>query len=282
MDIRARCLPEGWYPGSAAACRREIENFNEYIQKFTLKPANPRGGIVPHAGWFFSGRLAALVFHLCSRGNSPDVVVIFGGHLGQGPGIIYAEQAWSTPLGDLEIDQGLTRALMERVKVRPEGASTGDNTVEIQLPLVKYYFPQSRLAAMRAPHSPEAINLGRETVQLAREQGKKVMVFGSTDLTHYGPNYGFSPRGRGSQAVNWVREENDKGLVDLALAMDGPGLLVHAAQNTSACSAGAAAAAAAACRTLGAAKGLLADYYTSYDIMPGDSFVGYAGIVYSD
>jgi len=282
MDVRPRCLPEGWYPGSDAECRREIESFYEYIKKFTLDLAAPRGGIVPHAGWFFSGRLAALIFHLCSRGPAPDVVVIFGGHLGQGPGIIYADRAWSTPLGLLEIDQALTETLMERLKVRPEGSSTGDNTVEIQLPLVKYYFPQSRLVAMRAPHSPEAINIGRETVKLAREQGKNVMIFGSTDLTHYGPNYGFSPRGRGAQAVDWVREENDKGFVDLALAVDGPSLLVHAAQNMSACSAGAVAAAAAACQTLGATKGLLADYYTSYDIMPGDSFVGYAGIVYSD
>jgi len=34
-----------------------------------------------------------------------------------------------------------------------------------------------------------------------------------------------------------------------------------------------------AAKKLGAAKGLLLDHYTSYDIMPGDSFVGYAGVV---
>ena len=134
--------------------------------------------------------------------------------------------------------------------------------------------------ALRAPHTQEAIELGRLVAALSKEQGQTIMAFGSSDLTHYGPNYGFSPQGTGSKALSWVRENNDKGFIDLALAMDGPGLLDHAARNMSACSAGAVAAAAAACAALGSTKGMLADYYTSYDIMPGDSFVGYAGIVY--
>ena len=62
--------------------------------------------------------------------------------------------------------------------------------------------------------------------------------------------------------------------------MDAEGLLDHALKNDSACSAGAAASALATCKALGSKKGVLLDYYTSYDIMPDDSFVGYAGIVY--
>ena len=280
MKLRPRGLPQGWYPGTAEECRLEIEQFSDYIQGVKLDPARPRGGVIPHAGWFFSGRLAALVFYLCSRKKLPDVVVLFGGHLGSGPGIIYADQAWETPFGPLEIDQDLANALAAQSDVRPEGTLTNDNTVEIQVPLVKYYFPQSRLLALRAPHTQEAIELGRLVAALSKEQGQTIMAFGSSDLTHYGPNYGFSPQGTGSKALSWVRENNDKGFIDLALAMDGPGLLDHAARNMSACSAGAVAAAAAACAALGSTKGMLADYYTSYDIMPGDSFVGYAGIVY--
>jgi len=68
--------------------------------------------------------------------------------------------------------------------------------------------------------------------------------------------------------------------VDLALRMDAKGLLKHAMDHDSACSAGAAASAVSTSKALGAEKGTLLDYYTSYDIMPDDSFVGYAGIVY--
>jgi AmmeMemoRadiSam system protein B len=80
--------------------------------------------------------------------------------------------------------------------------------------------------------------------------------------------------------VEWVKKENDRGFIDHALKMDAAGLLNHAEKNNSACSAGAAASAIATCKTLGAEKGTLIDYYTSYDIMPDDSFVGYAGIVF--
>ena len=280
MDLRPRCLPGGWYPESAEGCRREIEEFRRYINGFRLELADPHGGVAPHAGWYFSGRLAGLVFYLAAQKKTPDVVVIYGGHLAGGPGIIYDDRAWDTPYGPLEIDRDLTRALMEETGARAEGLSTGDNTVEIQLPLVKHYFPKSRLVALRVPHSEKAIDIGRQTVELARKQGKIILAFGSTDLTHYGPNYGFSPQGRGHKAVAWVKDTNDKGFVDLTVAMDGPGLLDHANRNHSACSAGAAAAAVAACQALGSSEGRLVDYYTSYDVMPGESFVGYAGIVF--
>jgi hypothetical protein len=80
--------------------------------------------------------------------------------------------------------------------------------------------------------------------------------------------------------VEWVKQENDRGFVDRALKMDAEGLLKHALENDSACSAGAAISAMATCKALGSDKGVLLDYYTSYDIMPDDSFVGYAGILY--
>ena len=280
MTIRKRILPSGWYPGSGESCRSEIEGFQEYIKSFPWEDRPLSGGIVPHAGWYFSGRLAALVLDLMSRSGAPDVVAVFGGHLGAGRPIIYAEQAWDTPLGPIEIDKDLTRALMDETSAHAEGSSTKDNTVEIQLPLVKYYFPDSRVVAFRSPHSAESIALGSAAVRLAREQGKSILVIGSTDLTHYGPNYGFTPRGRGAEALRWVREENDRGFIDQVLEMNPEGLLDHAARHHSACSAGGVASAVAACRELGSTQAVLLDYYTSHDVMPGDSFVGYAGMVF--
>jgi AmmeMemoRadiSam system protein B len=259
---------------------KEIEGFGDYIAPFHLDHPQFFGGVVPHAGWYFSGRLAALVFHLCAERAQPDVVALFGGHLGAGPGILYADRFWETPLGDLEIDGDLTQALAQNTGLRKEGAATNDNTVEIQLPLIKHYFPQSRLLALRSPHDETAIGLGALAADLARKQGKTLMAFGSTDLTHYGPNYGYSPAGRGPKAVEWVKKENDRGFIDRIVAMDGPGALEHAARSQSACSAGGAVSAMAATRALGSDKGCLVDYYTSHDVMPGDSFVGYAGILF--
>jgi hypothetical protein len=80
--------------------------------------------------------------------------------------------------------------------------------------------------------------------------------------------------------VKWVKEVNDKEYVDRALAMDATGVLRVAASDQSSCSAGATAAAISAARTMGASKANLVDYYTSYDIRPDNSFVGYAGILF--
>lgn len=280
MKTRSRSLPAGWYPDSAQDCKSEIEGFISEASDSAIDGKSSLGGIIPHAGWFFSGKLAAQVMNHVAQGDSPDTVVVFGGHLSQGPGTIYLDDAWETPLGLLEMDMEMGQELRSQARPGVEGGPTNDNTIEVHLPLVKYFFPDSKLVAVRAPHSPIAESLAKNLVDIAKDQGKSIKFFGSTDLTHYGPNYGFMPQGQGPEAVAWVKESNDKAFIDMALNMDTRGLLNHALKNKSACSAGAAAAVIAACRLSGANQGSLIKYYTSADIHPGDSFVGYAGIVY--
>jgi AmmeMemoRadiSam system protein B len=125
-----------------------------------------------------------------------------------------------------------------------------------------------------------AKTLGEVVAEIAKREGIPILAIGSTDLTHYGPNYGFLKKGIGPSAVEWVKKENDKGFIDCALRMDPESLLTHAIENGSACSSGAAVSVLATCKSLGAEKGMLLDYYTSYDILPNESFVGYAGILY--
>lgn len=277
MGIRHRTLPVGWYPGSAQSCQEQISDFIAGVKPL---PAGTTvyGGIVPHAGWYFSGRLAAQVFYLASRAIQPQVVCIFGGHLGGGsPPLLVSDEGWETPLGTIPIATEFFAPLQERFRFQED--YPGDNTIEIELPFVKHFFPQAKLLALRAPHSPLAIELGLAVSEIARSLHRSLLAFGSTDLTHYGPNYGWSPQGYGTAAVKWVKEVNDKQFVDQALELDAAGVIETAARDNSACSAGAAAAAIAAAKAQGATKAILVDYYTSYDIMPGDSFVGYAGII---
>ncbi len=281
MSIRKRSLPRGWYPVDQKECQREIEAFLEgWSPSLSLKTV--RGGIVPHAGWYFSGKLAARVFYLLKSKGKPDLIVLYGGHLGPNdlPRMVM-EQRWETPFGEVEMDRAFAENLAKRIELKPESPASGDNTIEIQLAMVKYFFPDSKLLAIRSPSSMKAERLGDEVAGLAKEKGLAILAIGSTDLTHYGPNYGLVSKGIGPSALRWVKEENDKGFIDCALRMDAKGLIKHANENESACSAGAAASAIATCRALGAEKGHLIDYYTSYDVMPDESFVGYAGIVYS-
>jgi len=270
-------LPVGWYPASNAACKAEIENF---IAGTAMLPHGTTvyGGIVPHAGWYFSGKAAARVFYLAAKASQPQVVCIFGGHLGgNSPPLLVADDAWETPLGDLPLATEFYAPLAKRLTLREE--YPGDNTIEVQIPFIKYFFPNAKVLALRSPHSDAAIELGQAVAAVAKELQVSILTFGSTDLTHYGPNYGWASKGYGAEAVKWVKEVNDKKFIDAALKLDGAGMLKTAAQDQSACSAGGAVAAVAAAKADGARKAKLVDYYTSYDIMPGDSFVGYAGII---
>ena len=281
MNRRNRSLPRGWYPVDKKECQREIESYLEGWTPSPLLSTKGLGGIVPHAGWYFSGKLAARVFHALKLISKADVVVLYGGHLStQDVPRVVTEEACETPIGDIEVDTDFVKKLMGRMEVKKESPTSGDNTVEIQLAMVKYFFPEAKLVAIRSPLSLKAETLGKEVAEIAKKEGISILAIGSTDLTHYGPNYGFLSKGIGPASVEWVKKENDKGFLDRALKMDAGGLLKHAIENDSACSAGAALSAMATCKALGAEKGILLDYYTSYDIMPDDSFVGYAGILY--
>jgi AmmeMemoRadiSam system protein B len=281
MNRRKRALPRGWYPADKKECQREIESYLEGWSPSPLQLSQGLGGIIPHAGWYFSGKLAARVFHTLKLKSKVELVVLYGGHLSPEdfPRAVM-EEACETPLGDIEIHTDFVKSLMKRIDVKKESPTSGDNTIEIQLAMVKYFFPEAKLVAIRSPLSLKADVLGKEVAGVAKEVGLPILAIGSTDLTHYGPNYGFLSKGIGPASVEWVKKENDKGFIDRALKMDAEGLLKHALENDSACSAGAAISAMATSKAMGAEKGILLDYYTSYDIMPDDSFVGYAGILY--
>lgn len=277
MSVRKRVLPPGWYPGSAEETRRTIEG---YVSEAGPVPAGRAvAGVAPHAGWAFSGRIALRV--LLNFHRAAETVVVVGGHLPPSAGILAAfEAGYETPLGILAADLELLEKVSGLLESPLREDRSPDNTVEVQLPFLKYLFPDSLALALRAAPSEAAEDLGRAIQQAAEGLGRSVAVLGSTDLTHYGSNYGFSPAGRGERAVKWVKEVNDRGFIESLLEMDGPGALRRAAEDQSACSAGGAAAALAFARKFGVKRGELIEYTTSYDLYPDESFVGYAGIVY--
>jgi AmmeMemoRadiSam system protein B len=273
MGVRRRCLPAGWYPGTAHGVRDAVQAM--------LGTSPPRrgavAGVAPHAGWEFSGALACTVF--ASLAEDLDTIVIIGGHLAPADGILCASDTeYETPLGNVPADLELASRLKALVPMAED--RWADNTVEVQLPFARYFFPTARCLGMRAPPSPLAGELGRAIAEAVRATGIRVGVVGSTDLTHYGPNYGFAPAGAGAKAVEWVTDVNDRRFTEALLAMDEAGALKRANDERSACSAGGAVAAVAFAREAGADRGELIDYRTSRDVHVSESFVGYAAVVY--
>lgn len=284
MNLRKAAFAGTWYPADARACEQAISDFLEEFSGIDPNGNECMGGIVPHAGWFFSGSIACNTIARLKGPAPTDVVVVFGMHLHpRSPNFIMAQGAWETPFGDLPVAQDLSQDLNRRFPFTRETpvAFTRDNTIELQLPFVKYFFPQAEVLTLGLPPTPAAMDIGRAVVTEARAKGLRIKVVGSTDLTHYGPNYGFTPQGSGARAVAWVREKNDRRMINAMLAMDGAAVIREGIASQNACCAGAAAGAIAAVREIGADQGKLLAYATSHDKSPGDSFVGYAGVLFS-
>jgi MEMO1 family protein len=282
MNVRRASFAGSWYPDIPEACESEIKQFLD--QKTFEIPEGPWvGGIVPHAGWYFSGAIACHVIHTFKTGPAPDLFLIFGMHLHPASAnYIMTEGAWETPFGELAIETEIAEKLSERFSFHIETAQnhTQDNTIELQLPFIKYFFPDARIVPMGVPPTTTSLEIGKAAAEISTDLGMVARVIGSTDLTHYGFNYGFLPEGTGVSAVNWVRNENDRKVIDAMLAMNPTGVMEEALANQNACCSGAAAAAMAAGKALGATSAKQTAYATSYDKRPGDSFVGYVGIVF--
>jgi AmmeMemoRadiSam system protein B len=283
MGLRKSVFAGSWYPAGAKECEQEIQAYLAEAPRNMAADRRFIGGIVPHAGWFYSGSIACNVIHELAKGESPDVIALFGMHLHPGaPRYIMAAGAWQTPLGDIEIESVVAEALLERFdfEVEDHRHFTRDNTIELQLPFVKRFFPAARLLPIGVPPHPDSIAIGQAVAELAAERNLRLKVIGSTDLTHYGTNYGFTGHGSGSAAVDWVKNANDRRIIDAMLAMAPEAVIEEALASQNACCAGAAATALAAARQMGAARAETLAYASSYDKSPGDSFVGYVGIVF--
>ncbi len=285
METRRTILAGTWYPATPDECEREIKSFLK--EEDINRPSGKRflGGIVPHAGWYFSGAIACNVISFLQEAQTLDALVIFGMHLHPGsPNHIMVKGAWETPFGEIEIESEMAAKLTEKFEFAEETPDSfvRDNTIEVQLPFVKYFFPDAKLVPVGVPPATKSLEVGRAAVEIAEKLGLSIKVIGSTDLTHYGVNYGFEPKGKGRNAVDWVRFENDRKVVESMIDMEPEEVIRQSLENQNACCGGAAATAIAAAKALGSKKAESLAYATSYEKNPGSSFVGYTGIVFEE
>jgi AmmeMemoRadiSam system protein B len=247
----------------------------------------PKGPILaaaaPHAGWFYSGAIAAAA--VSSLDREAGTVAVIGGHLPAGmPPLFFPEDGVKTPLGDMEIDREFRDLLADELDGAPDRYQ--DNTVEVLLPMVRWFFPRAKLLALRLPAESASFEAGRTLARIAASLGRKLRVLGSTDLTHYGPNYGFSPQGQGHRALDWVTGVNDRRFIRAVEEGDPARILERAEGERSACSAGAVLGVLGFARETGLSPGKLLVYGTSADVAEDgevpDSFVGYGAFGWSE
>jgi AmmeMemoRadiSam system protein B len=159
---------------------------------FHIHPRNIVGLICPHAGYLYSGSVAANAFYELAVDGKPDTVVLLGpNHTGYGSGLaLMREGVWRTPLGDVEVDSGIADAILNETSIVDvdEVAHRYEHSIEVQLPFLQFLYGGAFKIVpicflMQDYDSAEEI--GRALVEAL--DATNTVVIASSDMTHYEP-----------------------------------------------------------------------------------------------
>jgi hypothetical protein len=281
--MRRSVVAGQFYPGTKKALAGMIEKF--FADAFgevarTEKGTGHLGALCPHAGYVYSGRTAAHSFREISR-RYPDTFILMGpNHTGRGsPLAIMCEGSWETPLGTTSVDSESARSVHAKSGLldEDEGAFRYEHSLEVQLPFIQYLGGAAFVPICMGIQDEEtAQDIGGAIAQTIHESKKSFCILASSDLTHFGANYGFVPTRQDPLA--WIRK-TDASILEAAERLDTRALF-EAGRKTTACGIGCIAAMVAAEKALGAKGGRVCDYTTSADVSGStDLVVGYGSLV---
>jgi AmmeMemoRadiSam system protein B/AmmeMemoRadiSam system protein A len=270
-DIRESVIAGSWYPGDRKKLTNDIKGYLAQVPEHKLD-GELIALIAPHAGYVYSGQVAAYAYKLL-EGKKYDVVVIIApSHRAYFKGAsVYPDGGYRTPLGIVPIAEEITEALMKKsalIKSIPR-AHDQEHSLEIQLPFLQVVLGDFRLVpiVMGEQDLRTCEELGRVVAEVIK--GKNALVIASTDLSHFHPY---------KEAVAL-----DQVVLKHVNAFDPKGLNEDLGEGRcEACGGGPVIAVMLAAQTLGADQGEVLHYANSGDVT-GDrsSVVGYmAGVLY--
>jgi len=226
------------------------------------------GAVVPHAGYMYSGSVAASVYAKLPRA---DVFVILGtNHQGIGSLIAVSKEMWVTPLGEVEADDAFVDALSKRLIDMDDTAHKYEHSIEVQLPFLQFLFDKNFhfVPISIALTEEETVReIGDDLANTVAQLDKKVVLLASSDFTHYEPDK--------------IAREKDGYVIEAIKELDVAKFFKRVYErNVTACGIAPIAAMMHAAKKLGATEGKVVKYATSGDIT-GDrrAVVGYGGII---
>ena len=234
------------------------------------------GIISPHAGYLYSGGVAANGYYSISSAKADNVILVGPNHYGLGSNVATtADGVWESPIGEVSVNPQVAKdiASMTPSMDVDEFAHSRDHCLEVQIPFLLYIFERFRIVPIILTAQDEYIakEVGSaisDAVKDGTSKGEEFMLIASSDFTHYESN---------SEA-----HRKDSQLIKSILSLDVGAFYSALRQyNISACGYGAIAAIMVAAKSLGATKGELLRYATSGDVT-GDksSVVGYSSILF--
>ena len=198
--IRRPTVASQFYEGDAEALRAQITScFLHQLGPKKLPQVNfhshPRrivGLICPHAGYAYSGPVAAHAFYELAIDGKPDTIVLLGpNHTGYGSALaLMREGVWRTPLGDVEVDSGLADAILHETRIVDvdEIAHRYEHSIEVQLPFLQFLYGNTFKIVpicFQLQDYESAVEVGRALVEALGATNS--VVIASSDMTHYEP-----------------------------------------------------------------------------------------------
>ena len=274
MKIRRPAVSGMFYAGTVGELQEQIGwCYKHELGPGTIPQVNNEGPrkivamVVPHAGYYYSGPVAAHAYKELAEDGIFDTAVILGpNHTGYGdPVSVWAEGSWSTPLGEAEVDKKLAQRLLGDVVKADERAHIHEHSIEVQLPWLQYLYGKVRIVpiAMMAQDLETARIVGKSIGKV----GGNLVVIASSDLTHYEPQS--------------VAMEKDSSVIEAIIALDEEELYERCERlGCTMCGYGPVAAAIVASKEMKSEKASLLKYATSGDTSGDFSrVVGYGSIV---
>jgi AmmeMemoRadiSam system protein B len=206
--MRAKSLPAlrrptvagQFYEGDAEALRAQLKAcFLHRLgpQKlpqvnFHMRPRNIVGMVCPHAGYMYSGPVAATAFYELAIDGKPDTVVLLGpNHTGYGSALaLMREGTWQTPLGNVEIDTELANAILKETRTVDADATAHrfEHSLEVQLPFLQFLYGNDfkivPICYLMQDYD-SAVEVGRALTEAL--DATNTVVIASSDMTHYEP-----------------------------------------------------------------------------------------------
>lgn len=193
MNIRKPVFADQFYPGNL---RELVLLFDSILRKekdrinIDLSANNIIGGIVPHAGYIYSGYEAVHFFEIIkhSQEKYDTIVIINPNHSGYGEGIsIDSNDAWETPLGLVEIDKELAHHIGI---IESEVAHKHEHSGEVMLPYLQYWldykFKIVPICILRQ-NITNGIILADKIFRARKVLNRKILIIASTDFSHFVP-----------------------------------------------------------------------------------------------
>lgn len=234
------------------------------------------GMVSPHAGYLYSGSVAANGYYSVSSSKFNNVILVGPNHYGLGSSVATTMNGiWESPIGDVMVNPQVAKDIASRATSMDfdEFAHSRDHCLEVQIPFLLFVTEKFRIVPIILTNQDEylALELGSaisDTVNECISKGDEFMLIASSDFTHYESN---------SEA-----HRKDSQLIKSILSLDITAFYYTLRQyNVSACGYGAIATVMVAAKNLGATRGELIRYATSGDVT-GDksSVVGYSSILF--